>query len=154
MVTLDDFKANAKTHGICDMVSQWDNAKSKKQLMDIALSIRGIQYIAEAIARGWGISPDVISKEFSAFLNGKYIRNQNGYTSCVYCSPPDKEIIIDTTAALIIDFNGIIKVDRHISELHVVKSCAKVICRDSCDIYSYCSDVTSDDNHVLIKKVQ
>ena len=66
-ITLSEFRRQADKHGICEMSAEWDNCKSKKQLIDIALSIRGIEYIAKAISEGWGIDADTICREFASF---------------------------------------------------------------------------------------
>lgn len=106
MITLDEFKANAIERGICSLISKWDDCRSKKQLIDLALDIRSIPYLAKAIAEGWGISPSVIEEEFKPFLNGRYKRYADGYSSSVYCGYKDKTINIDTTVTLIIGFKG------------------------------------------------
>lgn len=121
MIDLEQFKENSIKHGICEMLKDWNNAKSKKQLMDVALSIRGIEYIATAISQGWGISPEVIVRDFPMFINGKYIREADGYSSAMYCNF-DGEIDITTTCALIIAHKGVIRVDRPLCELYIVNS--------------------------------
>lgn len=120
---LEKFKEQAKKHGICDMLQDWDNARSKKQLIDIALSIRGIEYIAHSIAEGWGLDPLYISKEFAPFNDAKYIREADGYTSALYCLPEDIDVTIKTTTALIIAHDGVITIPKnHICELYICKS--------------------------------
>lgn len=121
MVDLLEFKKNAVEHGICELLEDWNKAQSKKQLIDLALSIKGIQYLAPAIASGWGISPEVIAEEFEPFNNGRYARCQDGYTSSLYCMPKD-DVCVSTTAALIINHNGDIYVDTPICELYLVNS--------------------------------
>lgn len=135
---LEQFKTEAKRHGICDMLNDWENAKSKKQLMDLALSIRGIEYIARSIFEGWGLDADYISKEFGQFCNGGYVRQGEGYSTILYCQYPN-DIHINETAALIIDCHGLIRVDRSISELYIVNS--NVTVNGRAFVYSYNSDV-------------
>lgn len=139
MIDLDQFKANAQSHGICEMLDDWNNAKSKKQLIDVALSIRGIEYIATAIAQGWGISPDVIERDFPMFINGRYTRDKDGYTSQMYCRYEGK-IDITTTAALIIGFDGVIKADRP-CELYIVNSTAMITGNGIPKVYAYNSKI-------------
>lgn len=122
MVTLEQFKDNAIRHGICEMIADWDNAKSKRQLMDLCLSAKAIPYVCEAIAEGWGISPDVAHKEFAPFINGKYVRSADGYTSTLWCYPDNVEIKIDSTTALIICHDGEVTIDRPIAEIYLVNS--------------------------------
>lgn len=85
MVTLEDFLENAQVEGICDEYrDRVVNCGSKKQLMDMALSAKGSDYLCDAIAKGWGISPQEISKRFAPYINGKYTLDK-GYTSTMYC---------------------------------------------------------------------
>lgn len=125
-VTLEDFRENATKHGICEMSADWDKCKSKKQLIDLALSIRGIEYIAKAISEGWGIDADTICREFAPFINGKYVRNKDGYTSALWCSFKEEspaEIYAEQTALLVIGFIGNIYIPKNrICEIHAVNS--------------------------------
>ena len=125
-VTLEDFRKNAAEHGICEMSAEWDKCKSKKQLIDLALSIRGIEYIAKAISEGWGIDADTICREFATFINGKYVRDKDGYTSALYCSSKEEspaEIYAEQTALLVINFIGNIYIPKNrICEIHAVNS--------------------------------
>lgn len=143
MITLQQFKENAIQHGICEMIADWDNAKSKKQLVDLCLSAKAMPYVAKAIAGGWGISPDVIGDEFKPFLNGRYIRNSDGYTSALYCGVLDG-IEISTTTALIVDCTGVVIVDRPIAELHIVNSNVAIKGHGRARVYSYNSEISGN----------
>ena len=125
-VTLEDFRKNATEHGICEMSADWDKCKSKKQLIDLALSIRGIEYIAKAVSEGWGIDADTICREFAPFNYGKYVREKDGYTSALYCSSKEEspaEIYAEQTALLVINFIGKIYIPKNrICEIHAVNS--------------------------------
>lgn len=125
-VTLEQFRKNATEHGICEMSADWDKCKSKKQLIDLALSIRGIEYIAKAISEGWGIDADTICREFATFINGKYVRDKDGYTSALWCSFKEEspaEIYAEQTALLVIGFIGNIYIPKNrICEIHAVNS--------------------------------
>ena len=125
-VTLEDFRKNATEHGICEMSAEWDKCKSKKQLIDLALSIRGIEYIAKAVSEGWGIDADTICREFAPFNYGKYVREKDGYTSALYCTSKEEspaEIYAEQTALLVINFIGNIYIPKNrICEIHAVNS--------------------------------
>lgn len=125
-VTLEQFRKNAAEHGICEMSAEWDKCKSKKQLIDLALSIRGIEYIAKAISEGWGIDADTICREFAPFNYGKYVRDKDGYTSALWCSFKEEspaEIYAEQTALLVIGFIGNIYIPKNrICEIHAVNS--------------------------------
>lgn len=152
MVDLEQFKANAQSHGICEMLEDWNNAKSKKQLMDVALSIRGIEYLAIAIAQGWGISPEVIVRDFPMFINGKYIRNDK-YTSAIYCRPPEDKIEITTTAALIIGYDGIVTIPKnHICELYLCQSKVQIQGEGKGVAYKYDSVISNPDTAPVVVK--
>lgn len=149
-ITLEDFRKQADIHGICDMAHDWDKAKSKKQLIDLALSIRGIEFIAKAISEGWGISPSQICKEFSAFNNGKYVFNNGKYTSALYCSDEDQKedvdlIFAEQTALLLVNYTGDVYIPvNHICEIYAVDSkfylfgegCARIYFRGSAKVYN------------------
>lgn len=136
---LKEFRENAIKHGICGMLHDWDKANSKKQLMDIALSAPGMEYIAKSTMEDWGLDADYISREFEPFCNGKYVRECDGYNSALYCQSPD-DIHIHTTAALIIDCHGTIYIDRSITELYIVNSNVNIEGRAF--VYSYNSEVS------------
>ena len=141
-ITLSEFRRQADKHGICEMSKDWDNCKSNKQRMDLALSARGISFVAKAIAEGWGITPDQICAEFKPFLNGKYVRNKDGYTSAVYCSDGKEncvaEINATTTAILVIDFIGTIFIPQNrICEIHLVNSKCYIKGEGRGNVYTY-----------------
>ena len=141
-VTLEQFRKNATDPGICEMSADWDKCKSKKQLIDLALSIRGIEYIAKAISEGWGIDADTICREFAPFNYGKYVRDKDGYTSAIYCSAGKEncvaEINATTTAMLVIDFVGrIIIPENRICEIHLVNSKCYILGEGRGYVYTY-----------------
>ena len=87
MVNLEQFRANAEREGICENYALlWDKAGSKKQLMDIALSAQGADFLCDSIAKGWGLSSDEIVSRFKRYINGAYTYEApSGYTSVLYC---------------------------------------------------------------------
>ena len=158
-VTLEDFRKNATEHGICEMSAEWDNCKSKKQLIDLALSIRGIEYIAKAISEGWGIDAKTICREFASFNCGKYVRDKDGYTSAIYCSDGKENCIakIDatTTALLVIDFVGIINIPlNRICEIHLVNSKCYIKGNGRGNVYLYGDTEIYNEDDAPIKREQ
>lgn len=146
-ITLEQFRKNATEHGICEMSADWDKCKSKKQLIDLALSIRGIEYIAKAISEGWGIDADTICREFATFINGKYVRDKDGYTSALWCFSNDigsnepTEILASQTALLVIDFVGGITIPKNrICEIHAVNSKFNLMGDGEARLYFYDDD--------------
>lgn len=104
MVTLSQFRENANREGICvDKAHIWDRCTNKKDLMDLALSAQGLDYVANAVSKGWGISPNVIKDKFGSFNNGRYVYNSpTGYRTAMYCGYKGK-VLCELTALLIID---------------------------------------------------
>ena len=149
-VTLEQFRKNASERGICEMSADWDKCKSKKQLIDLALSIRGIEYIAKAVSEGWGIDADTICREFAPFNYGKYVREKDGYTSALWCSFKEEspaEIYAEQTALLVIGFIGNIYIPKNrICEIHLVNSDSVIYGEGKAKVYSYGSTVRYDVN--------
>ena len=151
MITLEQFKSNAIERGICKMVDDWNNANSKKQLMDVCLSAKGMPYVADAIAAGWGVSPEIIVKDFHRFNDGRYVRDMDGYTSAMWCWPTDSIIHVDTTCALIINHKGTVVVDRPITELHIVNSDVIVKGQGVAKVHLYNSTVINPNERVVVE---
>lgn len=146
MNTLDDFFENAKERNLCERGAKiWEHCKSKKSLIDFALGSWGADYVASAVSNGWGIDPKEITKEFSQFLNGKYTRERDGYTSKMYCLPPNGIIQIDTTLTLIIGFNGTLLVPQNRAcELYVVNSDVFITSASPVTVHLYGSKMQTD----------
>lgn len=140
MNELAEFRQRADEHGICEMAQQWDAAGSKRKLIDLALSARGMEYIAASTAEGWGLSADYIAATFAPFNNARYIRDADGYTSALYCQTAQIDIV--TTAALIVYCNAVINVNRF-CELHIVNSKVKLTGNGKANIHLYNSEVTN-----------
>lgn len=81
-------------------------ASSKKKIMDIVLDVNGSSFLQEMKAKGAALPYETIEREFSAFINGRYVaefRNEkgNGYTSKMYCQHQEP-ILVDTTLCSIL----------------------------------------------------
>lgn len=127
--------------------------------MDLALSARGISFVAKAIAEGWGITPDQICTEFKPFLNGKYVRDKDGYTSAVYCSDGKEncvaEINATTTAILVIGFIGTIFIPQNrICEMHLVNSKCYIRGEGRGNVYAYGDTEVYNEDDAPIKLEQ
>jgi len=87
MNELLDFKKRAISHGVCDKYgAEWDAAENRKDLIDVALSAQGIEYVAKSIADGWGVSATYLARDFKGYVNGGYRRDKDGYSSEMYAS--------------------------------------------------------------------
>lgn len=72
-------KRNALRLGLCgEYKGKWDSAASKRELVNMALDSNGIEFMADSIAFGWGLSKDYLLKEFGEFANGFYQCNEHG----------------------------------------------------------------------------
>jgi hypothetical protein len=132
------------------MREEWDKAKSKKQLFDLACNIRGLQYIAESIYNGWGLTSNYIEKEFGQFLNGRCVFDKDGYTSAIYCRTNDFEN--EFTVVLVIDSHCEIEVNR-LCEIYLCNSAVKITGTSNCVVYAYNSEVTNlSDSKAIIKE--
>ena len=123
MVTLEDFLENAQVEGICDEYrDRVVNCGSKKQLMDMALSAKGADYLCDAIAKGWGASPSEISRRFAPYINGKYTLDK-GYTSTMYCQY-NGSIMCKTTLLTLIECNIEVEIpEYHTCEIYACGKC-------------------------------
>lgn len=83
-----DFKRTAKSLGLCDDYKhKWDNCASKEDLAKLALTINGVEFLADSIAFKWGITKEYIAKEFREFLcntERHAVLAESGYTSEMY----------------------------------------------------------------------
>lgn len=108
-----------------------NEAKSKKQLMQIVLDANGINFLMEMQAKGYPLPYEVICTEFSSYLNGRYIaeyKNEkgNGYSSCMYCCFDGDTINVDTTICTVLGYTGTINV--------VKNNYAYIVLDKNCDV--------------------
>lgn len=117
------FKRNATLLGLCGIYkSKWDNCKTPKELVDLALDANGVEFIADSIAFDWGISPKYIYDNFLEYqyYYNKYVRIGDGYTSSMFTQIPLGEIFINTTITLIIDCAAYVHIpDNFIGKIYV-----------------------------------
>lgn len=104
MVDLEKFRERASEEGICDRYAErWDSAKSKKSLMDLAMSVQGADFLCDGIAKGWSISSDIIVAAFGRYINGVYTyEDESGYSSVLYCKYYG-EIAVEDALLILID---------------------------------------------------
>lgn len=115
MIDLNTFRENARLDGLCgEYTAIWDGCISKKDYMDMALNVKGLDYLGDSIAKGWGLSPEYIHKKFSNYINGRYIYEGKGYDTEMYCQYSG-DVFCRTTAILLIEcdvtlhvFNGVV----------------------------------------------
>lgn len=101
----------------------WDSCHNSKQVMDMALGVKAVDFLCDSIAKGWGMSPEDICDRFRPFLNGRYISEQKGYTSKMYCKYTGI-VDCDTTLLLLIDCDVTLAVPhRSINSVYCVGKC-------------------------------
>ena len=128
------FKRNAIMLGLCGAYkTKWDSATSKEELMEIATDAKGMDMIADSISNEWGLSPLYIIKNFSDYINGKWQRNKDGYTSEMYVSHKS-DVDIRSTLTLFVDCECDIVVSKGIvCEIYLSgKSKVRVMCEGHC----------------------
>lgn len=139
MNDLLSFKRNAMMLGLCTSYKdKWDEATSKEALMDIALDSNGVEMLTDAAAFGWGMDIQYLKRTFSGYINGKWKRNKDGYTSCLYVDF-NGQIEQDCTLTTVLSS----KVEFHVSEGSVCKlyvggeSTVHITGEGVCYVYSY-----------------
>lgn len=97
-----DFKRRAEALGLCqEYRDKWDACSDKEALVRAALDANGIEFLADAVAFGWGVPIDYISSEFGDYAHGQYCRQGDGYSSRLYVDS-SSGIRIDTTLTLLV----------------------------------------------------
>lgn len=125
--------------GLCGKYkSAWDDVTDAKGLFDLAMSVDGVEYLADGIAFGWGLTKDYLLREFDGFINGKYVSRQNGYTSAMFVGG-DGEVTVNTTVVLFVGHKGKIRVPRStVSKIYLCDDCeVDLLCEGRCEAYLY-----------------
>ena len=153
---MQNFLRNAKRLGLCEeYTDKWTAAKSKKQLLDVALDANGLSFVANAVAKGY-LSAEYICEAFAPFNNGKYVRDKDGYTSAMYVSDGKENCVADitakTTTLLVVDFIGTIFIPKNrICEIHIVNSKCYVKGEGKGNVYTYGDVEIYDQDEANIK---
>lgn len=157
IVDLKQFRQNATADGLCsEYATLWDNSGSKKQLIDLAFGVKGVDYICDSIAKGWGISPQYICDTFDRYINGKYTYDADGYTSQLYCRY-NGEIHCDLTLLALIDCDIQVEIPEfHICQISVTgKTNVRLTGKGRAIVVSYGKeeDVTVTADDVAFKRI-
>lgn len=123
MKELEGYRVAANAHNICKKYStEWDECKSRKQVIDLAQNSACADFVCQSIAEGWGLQPSIIEDKYRKFINDEYISQQDGYTSKMYVGY--KQVMkADTTQTIVITCNGVIEIPHnHVCEILVVDS--------------------------------
>lgn len=80
-----ELKRKALENGLCDKYKViWDGCHTKRDLVNTALDSNGVEFMADSIAFGWGLSKEYLMREFGEYMNGYYQRSKGGYTGELY----------------------------------------------------------------------
>ena len=132
-------KRNAVMLGLCGKYkAEWDEAKGKKDLVDMALDANGVEFMAKSVAEGWGLSKDYILDNFGDYVNGKYVRDKDGYTSEIYVGYGG-DILQRATLNLFVRCNTSILVpEGSVCKIYVCGvSNVRINCAGKCYVYVY-----------------
>lgn len=156
MIDIKQFRENATKENLCsEYVHKWDACGSRKQYIDLALSTKGVDYLCDSIAKGWGISPQYICNSFNAFINGRYISLQNGYESEMYCQHKG-EVKARTTVILVLESEIEIEVPKsYVCHIYVAgKSTVNVKGEGECILICYGDNIESKhEGNVRFKRI-
>lgn len=139
MNELIDLKKKALNLGLCDEYkTKWDSASNKSDLITMALDAKGIDFMADSISNGWGVSTDFLKKKFPEYANGTVVKNPNGYTSSMFVESKNG-IDIKTTLVLLVSCNCDAKVPKEVmTNLYICgHSNVNVACDGYCQVYLY-----------------
>ena len=77
-----EFKQKAFKMGICEEYrKQWQQATNNKDLVDMAMSIQGADFLCASVVNQWGGTKEQMMFALYDFANGNYVRHNQGYTS-------------------------------------------------------------------------
>lgn len=156
-IGLKEYRENARKNDLCSEYSQkWDECKSYKQVIDMALDVKGVDYLCDTISKGWGITYDVILDKFGNFINGKYISHQDGYTSKMYCDY-EGDVETNTTLICLISSNIVLSLlPNSLCEVYVTGKCNIEVKGDGrCVFVCYGNekDISITGNTALCKRI-
>lgn len=79
------FKRRALRLGLCEEYRRkWDSCNNHRALINLALDANGVEFLSDALSFGWGLSDEELLSEFGEYINGRYVRYGDGYTSELY----------------------------------------------------------------------
>lgn len=146
MRELIELKQKAIKLGLCDEYrGLWDAAVNKSDLIRMALDAKGIDFMADSISNGWGVSTDFLNANFPDYVNGLCIANPNGYTSSMFVDSRTG-IDIKTTLVLLVSCACDVSVAKDIMTNMYVCGNGKVHihCEGYCQIYLYGDTATAE----------
>lgn len=132
-----------------------DDAKSKKQILDIVLDANGSSFLQEMQAKGMPLPYETINNEFRSYINGRYkaeFKNDkgNGYSSSLYCCYAEDELLIDTTLTTMLGCNTDVYIrNNDFVKIYADKNCELHI---SCPPSSTCIVEYWEGAHIIVHR--
>lgn len=132
-------KKKALELGLCkEYQDKWNAAVNKNNLVEMALDAKGVDFMADSISNGWGLSPDFLKKKFPDYVNGQCIVNERGYTSSMFVDSKTG-IDVNTTLVLLVSCNCDVHIRKEVmTNLYLCGDCkVSVTCDGYCQVYLY-----------------
>ena len=130
MIDLLKFKKNAIDRDLCkDYTYLWNNCHTVEDFAKMGLGVKGLDYLADAHVKGWGLDNKVLKTKFKDYING-YIHQNYKYTSALYVEYK-KQIEAEATVTLLIDCNTYIHIPKN--SIRQIFVSGKSHIRVSCD---------------------
>ena len=128
MNSIIDFKRRSKEMNLCEEYSfKWDGCRTDKELIDMALGVKGVHFMAGLSATEDGLGTDAIKSRFGPYINGRYRSRQKGYNSSMYAGVEGGIIEADTTLLLAIGCNCTVKVPPFFcTQVYLDRGCKEV----------------------------
>lgn len=124
MNELQKFRQTAHARNLCaEYSAKWDACASNKNLADLGLEVNGIYYLCASVANRWGMTTEYLSERFKHFINGSYVKKNDGYSAEFYCRY-EGNIQVRTTVLGVVECNAHITIPRnHICEICLAGEC-------------------------------
>lgn len=128
MNSIIDFKQRSKENNLCEEYSlKWDGCRTDKELIDMALGVKGVHFMAGLSNTEEGLDTDAIKSRFTEYINGRYKSRQKGYNSSMYVGVDGGIIEADTTLLLAIGCNCTVKVPPFFcAQVYLDRGCREV----------------------------
>lgn len=89
---------------------KFNDAQSKKQIMDIVLDANGVSFMQEMQSCGHAFPYNDILDQFGAYLNGRYVYHHGfgkyEYSSAMYCCYCGDNVVVSTTSVAVLGCCG------------------------------------------------
>lgn len=150
MRTFAELKNIFYADGMCGEYSDMlESCQSKKEIFEFACMTEPMLFLVKESSRHPDIVPEYIRKEFSAYINGRFVANKGrmgkktGYDSCMYCGYTG-DITADVSLMCIIDSKVKVNIPEHTALCLVCDNLnpVKIDCPESSVCIVHCPENT------------